>query len=90
MEEGEDTTFERTMKAGLARALQRMAAERMVEFEADQEEVIIASLVLAAGEASTPKKMLDALVNTLVDLDEVSEVYADDSSLHQVFLEEFK
>ena len=81
------TSFERSLRAAVDAVLSQ--AEEDGELEVKSRDALLDELVIVAGSARSPKQLLKKLVSTLVDSDEVEEVYASDDELRDKFARAF-
>lgn len=77
--------YVRFLAGAIESAVDDLRAAEQIELEDDQRVPLIAALLAQAAQAETPKRMLKALVRSLVNSELVEEIYATDSQLRDVF-----
>ena len=77
--------YVRFLAAAIEASLDELLAAEQIELEAEQRAALVTELLAAAARAETPKRMIKALVKTVVGSDHVEEIYAGDDELRDVF-----
>ena len=83
-EEGDLSPYERHLVVSLERAVERLCRDQQLEVDEARRPALVAELLAAAGNAETHHRMLKKVVRTLVDSENVEEVYASDDELREV------
>jgi hypothetical protein len=80
-----DTPFTRKLRVVITESLEDMVRREILEVEPEQKAPLLSELVEAAADSRSAQHMLKQLTRTLVNSDNVEEIYASDDEVTELF-----